>query len=509
MTDSPDLASPPPRPVWWDATAAQPERAARPAAAHQEPPSRWAVPAVVLGAVGTDLAMWTTGPGLAWTIGATSAAIAVLVGARPRRPAALVLLATVPVLAIWCTIRTSPWLIGPDIVAINLCLILGADLAGRGRWLDQSFARVVARVVLLAEDAWSAAPWILPTVRRSPSPDRPRRNWAPIIGGLAIGVPLVLVLAALLASADAVFASFFDLDLGIDGSVVLRHVVFVLGGAFAIVTLLRKASATVDPALGAPERVSATVGTIVLGGVAGVFALYAASRVLALTGTAEHIATTRGLTWAEHARSGFFQLLAVAAITLVVLVTACGWCDRGNAAQTRLRKVLGLLIVVEILGIVVDAVHRLSGYEQAYGLTMLRLYSTWFAVWIAVVFVIVGIAVATDYRGRRWLTPTILTTALVSLLVLNMVNPEQIVAERNLTGPTKYGEADLGYLAGAMSDDVLPVIDRHLDDLDPSETVMLRESICLRERPSAQWFNPNTARAEGDRVVERWCGTDA
>lgn len=501
MTNAPSLTPPPP-PTWWTTT----EERADPSL-YREPPTRGAVAAVVLGAAGTDLAVWASGPGLAWTIGATGAAVAVVIGARPRRRAALLLLAAVPVLAVWCSVRTSPWLIVPDVIAINLCLILGADLAGRGQWFDQSLARVAARLVQFVEDTFGAVAWIRPAIRRSPAPGR--RNWAPVLGGLAIGVPLVVVLGALLASADAVFASFVDVDLAASGSVAFRHVAAGLAGGLAVAAMLRKASATADPELSAPQRLSATVGNIVLAGVAGVFALYAASRVLALTGTAERIATTRGLTWADYARSGFFQLLAVAAITLFVLLTVCGWCDRGDAAQTRVRKVVGLLIVVEILGIVADAVHRLSGYEQAYGLTMLRWYSTGFALWLALVFGVVGVAIATDYRGRRWLTPTILTTALVALLVVNVANPERIVAGRNLTGPTRSGETDLGYLVEQLGDDALPVIDEHLDDLADDDLTTLRDALCPVDRPEPQWFNPNLARADGDRIVERWCGAGA
>lgn len=462
--------------------------------------------AVALGAVGTDLALWTTGPGLAWTIGATAAAVAVAVGARPTRPAAWALLAAVPLLAGWCSVRTSPWLIAPDIVAVNLCLILGADLASRGRWSDRSLPRLVAGAASLAEDLLVAGAWVAPALRAEPgdaAATRVRRDWKPILGGLAVGVPIVTTLTALLASADPVFASFFDL--GLEASVVTRHVIFVAAGGWAVLALLRKASTTSETPLPTTAGVSATIGNVVLLGVAAVFALYASGRVLALTGTAERIAETRGLTWADHARSGFFQLLAVAAITLVVLLGVCGWCRRGDAAQRRRRTTLGLVIVVEIVGIVVDALHRLDGYEDAYGLTMLRLSSSAFAVWIGVVFVIVAIALATDYGGRRWLAPAILTTALAGLLVFNAANPERIVAHRNLTGPTRAGETDLTYLVTELGDDALPTVVDHFERLGDDPPAEVADSVCWAHRPSDQWFNPNLSRDEGDRAVRAWC----
>lgn len=495
---------PPPHPTTGSSESER-DDAPSPVARRHLPPTRWSVFAVLLGALGTDLAMWANGPGLAWTLGATAAAGAVAVGARPRRISSWLLVAAVPALAIWCTVRMSPWLIVPDLIAINVCLVLGADLGGRGHWFDQSFARVAVRLLTMVEDVVMGPAWLRPALRSHRDEDggRPQRDWKPVIGGLVVVVPLVATLGLLLASADAVFASFFDL--GVNWSTTLRHLGFLSLGGLAIAALLRKSAASAEPQLATATRASATAGNIVLVGVAMVFALFSASRVLALTGTAERIATTRGLTWAEYARGGFFQLLAVAAITLVVLLVVCGSCDRGNGPQVRLRKIVGLVVVMEILGIVVDAIHRLSGYERAYGLTMLRLYSTGFALWIALVFVIVAVAIALDYRGRRWLSPVILLTLLVGVFVANVVNPEAVVTERNLSGPTRAGETDLTYLAVDLSADALPVLDDHLDGLDEQERSTLHNAVCWQDQHPHQWFNPNFSRDAATRIVERWC----
>jgi len=63
---------------------------------------------------------------------------------------------------------------------------------------------------------------------------------------------------------------------------------------------------------------------------------------------------------------------------------------------------------------VVVALRRLWLYEQAFGLTMLRLYSSLFAAWIAAAFVLLGLLVAGVGGRRSWFVPTTVGLGLVA-----------------------------------------------------------------------------------------------
>src|SRR5205085_4277547 len=99
-------------------------------------------------------------------------------------------------------------------------------------------------------------------------------------------------------------------------------------------------------------------------------------------------------TYAEYARTGFFQLLAVAAITLAVLLGLRAATDLSAPADRRRFTILALSATSLTVVIVVVAIARLGLYEDAFGLTMLRLYSKVFAVWIGVVFLLLGVDLA-------------------------------------------------------------------------------------------------------------------
>jgi len=100
----------------------------------------------------------------------------------------------------------------------------------------------------------------------------------------------------------------------------------------------------------------------------------------------------------------------------------------------------------------VVAFRRLSLYEEAYGFTMLRLYSHVFAVWVAVVFLLL----AADFLGlwsrRRWFVGATIGSALVVLLGLNFVNPEALVVAFNTNHAQTAHKIDSQYLAELSSD---------------------------------------------------------
>ncbi|MEZ5177687.1 MAG: DUF4173 domain-containing protein [Acidimicrobiales bacterium] len=161
--------------------------------------------------------------------------------------------------------------------------------------------------------------------------------------------------------------------------------------------------------LPAPPALGTTEAGVVLGALCALYAFVAAQLVGVSSGS-RHILESQGLTYAEYAREGFFQLLWAAAITVVVLLCVRACTGRARGALLWLSEA----IVVLTLGVVASALRRLQLYEAAYGLTMLRLACTVVAVGIGAVFVLVGVAMARrDAAASGRLAPAVLAVALV------------------------------------------------------------------------------------------------
>ena len=464
------------------------------------PADAGALVACALAAVGTDLAVRSGIAGVGGTLLVSAVAAGLILTGRAATPQARAVVATAPVFGVWLLLRSSPWLLPLDVLAAGGLLVLGASLSADGSPFDLSVPNLVNRA-LHALGHGLRAPGFL---ARSPRPaEASVASGLAVVRGVGLALPLLVVLGLLLASADPVFAGFFRFWNPVSA---IGHAVLLVLGAWGMAGLLRTASAArIAPLPAVARRLGTVEADIALGSLVALFTAFAAAQVVALSAGGRHVIETAGLTYAEYARSGFFQLLAVAVITLAV-VAGLPALTAPRTPATRLRfVVLAEAVVVLTLVIVVVALRRLALYEDAYGLTMLRLFSQVFAWWLAVVFLLLGLRLAGVGGGSHWFAPAALAAGLVALLVLGAVNPEGLVVRRNVDRAAAGGRFDAAYLAG-LSDDAVPALVRSLPRLDPTARQAALEAVCRpRATPFRGWAAFNLARARAAAARDQVC----
>lgn len=470
---------------------------------------RLASPGVVLGVVAA--AGVAVDAGVRSGVASVGGALAVVVVAggltaarRPTGRHAAGLLGCAVVLGGWLAVRQSPWVVLPMLAAAGGLLVLAAATRPGASVLDLTPVVVTLRVLDVARHA-AAAPRLvaarLPWRDASGDAAADDRR-AAVLRGVALAAPVTAVLVALLASADAVFASF--LRLPTSPASIAGHVVLVGLGAWGMATLVHQAS---HHGTAAPPPVPAILGhveaLVVLGGLVSVYAAFAVAQAVTLLGGARTVLDTAGLTYAEHARSGFFQLLAAAALTLVVLLALRAFTAPTAGRSARAHTALSELAVALTLVVVVVAVRRLQVYEQAFGLTMLRLYSTAFAVWVGGVFVLLGAALARR-RERPWLTPAAGALGLAVLLSLAVADPEAVVARHNVAHAERTGRFDAVYLAG-LSDDAVPPLLEALPRLQDDDRLAVLRGVCSRPAAGGGPLAWNLSRHRAARARRLHC----
>jgi hypothetical protein len=423
------------------------------------------------------------------------AAGAVLAAGRPRNGWSRLLIATAAVMAPWLTLRASPWLQWPDFV-VTIGLLSGAAvLAFEGSPFNVSLALAAEWLSRLVTNVARAAAFIAaPLSTAGKRLTRDKLPAAKQIGrGLAIAIPVACIVGWLLASADPVFASFFNLQ--IDPASIIGHAFWLSVGGCVIGGLLR--TSLTGPTQARKFRfwaINPIEAIVVLVVVDAIFLAFGAAQLITALGGGLEALHAANMTYADYARSGFFQLLAVAAITLPLLVILSVSSD-GRAG--RLRLVFTALVEIAALltiGIVVVAHQRLSLYETAYGFTMLRLYSHIFAIWIAIVFAIFGITILRAEFSGRWFPGAAAAAGLVLLLGLNIANPEALVVRLNISQSSANHLLDPQYLAG-LSDDAVPELIKALPRLNASQQTELRPPLCQRQQsPDGGWAGYNLGR---------------
>jgi len=435
--------------------------------------------------------------GLAATLTFLIGAAAVIrVGGLERRESRA-LVAVAALFACWFTLRASPWLLLPDLLVAISLLGFAASVAVRGSIFDLGVSELAARsvqaVIQIAVGAGFVARPALQARGRL-------RSAAPLIRGVLIALPIAALLAALLASADPVFASFFNLN--VDFGQLVLDVTLVAVGALSAAGLLRlAASEPVGRVDGPVWRLGATEALVVLAVLDAVFAAFALAQVLAATGAAADTLRQAGVTYSDYARSGFFQLLWVSGITLAVLFLFSRISRLSDRRSEVAFMVLAQCAIALTLLIVVVAFRRLSLYEEAYGFTMLRLYSHIFASWIAAVFLLLAVDFLLVWKSRRWFVGAMIATGTAVLLVLNFINPEAVVVSLNTSHAQTTHKIDSEYLA-QLSSDATPALLASRSALDPALRGQINQAACAGARsysPAPAAFNWSDAQAADAR----------
>lgn len=328
--------------------------------------------------------------------------------------------------------------------------------------------------------------------------------------GLALSIPLLFVFGGLLMSADPGFERIVRSAIDIDFSIVASHLIIGSWIAWISAGFLGPIATGKDPVLKAattllqkPTR-RPTLGALELGIPLGsltlIFFAFVVIQVRYVLGGDEVILATAGLTYAEYARTGFFELVAAAALVLPVLLAGDWLVNRKTDGSVRVFRTMasGLLVLVGL--IMLSALHRMSLYVEAYGLTQDRFYATAFMAWVGVVIVCFAATVLRDLR--RLFAFGAVASGFTLLALLNTVNPDAIIARVNMSRVEVERDLDTQYIQ-RLSADAAPELLRSLDALSQDDRCVVLES--TQERLSRtrdrDWRSWNVARWRARRVL--------
>lgn len=287
---------------------------------------------------------------------------------------------------------------------------------------------------------------------------------------VVIAAPILLVFAVLFASADGVFEDRLTSLAGLDLSPVVPHVFWLGAGAWfaggVIWASVEGRLITVpEPQLTEARRLKSAEVAIILGSLAALFAAFVAVQLRYLFGGHDLVQETTGLTYAEYARRGFFEL-AAAAVLLLPLLLVADWARRHGPRPDLIYRVLAGLLVALLFVVMVSALERMRVYEQAYGLTEPRLYVVAVLLGLAVVFALFMRALLV--ARNDWFVAGSITAAAAILAVLVAIGPDAIIAHRNIDRASVEHPFDADH-AARLSADAAPVLVRRLDALSPRD----------------------------------------
>lgn len=392
--------------------------------------------------------------------------------------------------AVMLMVRAEPFL-----TFLNACAALGLALLliylfTSGRLTSFSVWDYAIATLVTSAEAGLIRPGLV-LVATSKEARRPGgvspRAWA-VARGLGLALPVVVLFAMLLTSADIAFNRFI-LDvlkaLSLDDFPELTLRVMVtglvgwacLGGlAFALRDDARMNENTETKTGLGHFHLSFTESAIVLFSVNALFVAFVVIQLRYFFGGQSNI-TVEGFTYADYARRGFGELVLVALFTLGLGLVLQRLTRRQSPITVWGFNVLCAILVALTGVILASAFQRLMLYEEAYGFTRLRTYPHIFMIWLGVLLVVFLITTLLN-RPRLFVFGALLA-ALGFVATLNTLNSDAFIARHNIVRYHTTGKLDAAYLA-TLSDDALPELLPLLNDADEDTRAIIGGALHYR-----------------------------
>jgi len=369
---------------------------------------------------------------------------------------------------------------------LGLMGVLASTYLG-GRWAWYSLSDYVVNYFNLAV-SMVARPIIFFSEQRKQAAEMPeavtagtragwKRFWA-ILRGVLIAIPIIVIFAALLSSADLVFAqrlqSFITLFRLENLPQYIFRCIYILIGAYALAgTILHAARKSQDENLVGMEKplvpsfLGFTEAAVVLAAVVVLFALFAIVQFQYFFGGQTNIGV-QGYTYAEYARRGFGELVAVAFFSLLLFLSLSAVVKRQDQTQRWIFSGLGLGMVALVGVMLASAFQRLVLYEAAYGFSRLRAYTHVFLIWLGVLLAVV--LVLDILRRERAFALAALLASIGFGVTLTLLNVDGFIVRQNVARSAAGSELDVAYLVSLSPDSVLALVAAYQDQTLPGNT---------------------------------------
>ncbi len=467
--------------------------------------------AILTSALGAAI-LFSALPGTNWPIWVAAASVSLimsrLVTARRVETPLFVLVAWATLLSVGFALTANEFFYLLIVLSDAMLLGLATITLGAEKWSDLSAKLLVAVPFLAPFRVVAAAAYEVADAPRSVSSPRSRS----LIKGALLSVPLVLVLVALLGSADPVIRWSADrLSAWLpDWSFPPRVMFFIFLltltlGANSIARRQLAVKLPQYPPLGVASTVDLTQQRMMLSSAAVVlwlFVLLQASYFI----HSPPVAVGTGVTFADFARRGFGELsFAATLVGAVILVLEyarpADATERDRAVLRRLE--LALVIALEL--VLISAFRRVILYEQAYGFTTARLFAQSYMVVMALALAALALEIGRGTIsiafGRR-----VAEIALGVFTVLVFWNFESWIVGKNIDRAAVTGKFDAVY-STRLSQDAIPTLVRRRAEIPQPQRDSVELRLACKPRPAERrWFEWNRSESAAKRALESWRG---
>ncbi|GMQ57845.1 hypothetical protein AN1V17_22400 [Vallitalea sediminicola] len=215
-----------------------------------------------------------------------------------------------------------------------------------------------------------------------------------------------------------------------------------------------------------------------------------------------------GYTYADYAREGFFQLVFLSVINIILIYiinkfylgikinTDISIRDNNYRKDIVVSYLLFTMVICTFV-LIISSMYRLNLYEEAYGYTRLRLLVYMFIIFESVIMILVAINI---WNKKLPITRVALIVALSSYLIINFINIDGIIAKENINRYVATGKIDLQYLID-LSTDAADEISK-LQHIDKEMYNEYRENLIKYKLKDTKWQSFNLSQYNVKKLIE-------
>jgi hypothetical protein len=338
-----------------------------------------------------------------------------------------------------------------------------------------------------------------------------RDVWLRVFKGAVMAVPILIIFGALFSQADLAFSQFLKgfINIHLEESAIeftaLLVLSFVAGLCYLSYIFFPKQT---QPALlhdQVDKEVQPGKGIevlVFLGLISALFLVFIGFQVTYLFGGETNIVNT-GFTYAEYARRGFWELLWVAVMSLVVLLASEKYAGVQSKKDKRF-MIPALLLIVEVIVVITSAFKRLSLYIDTYGMTELRFYVAGFIILLLVLFILLAVKFIKSKREEFFTFATLLSVV-TFLIVINIINPHAFIIRANIEQFNQTGKLDADYVGRLSADAVSGKVELY-KKLEGNDKEILRGLLQKQkerlQESSSDWRSSNYSRNQALKLLQ-------
>lgn len=270
-----------------------------------------------------------------------------------------------------------------------------------------------------------------------------KKVWYAVLG-LLIAVPLFFIVLLLLSSADAVFRELtreFLEEIKVGNIInVLFRIGFIFFASYLLVAHMCKHTLKEDVK---DRRTGEPILAITITGLLSLlYMVFSGIQIIYLF--MGKMQLPADYTYAEYAREGFFQLLTVSILNLIIVLVSMAYFRKSQV----LKVILTVMSLCTFVMIASSAL-RMIMYIRYYYMTFLRIFVLWA---LAVLFLLFVGVVINIYYEKMQLFSYSMVVVTVLYVILSFIHPDYIIAKVNVANAVNSMDTELEDWDGPQGD---------------------------------------------------------